>query len=99
MYGTPEITSLARMADWVLNWLTITWVLALSGRALGQWIRRGRIESYSQNELMPKCLRRWLGADSEPTMQTGGRSTTVKITVSGWVFIGCIAICLFAKAV
>ena len=73
----------------------------LSVIAIVRWIQRGRIESYSSNELMPNWLPRWMGAVfgvCSPDDSRARRSTVSGVTVWGWLFVGCIAIWLFTKA-
>ena len=87
--------SVTQSADLVINWLGFGLLFWLSAAAIVRWIRRGRIESYSWTELMPKWLPRWALGAAEP----GRRSTTGGITVWGWLLLGCIAVWLLNKAV
>ena len=96
MYGTAHITSIARIADWAINWLLLAWVLWLSGRAIIRWIRCGRIEIYSESALTPQWFRRFLGnSESRPPTE---RAKAVVVTRLGWIVICCVTVWWITKA-
>lgn len=93
--------SVTQGVDLVYNGLGLVLLFLLSVIAIVRWIQRGRIESYSSNELMPNWLPRWMGAVfgvCSPDDSRARRSTVSGVTVWGWLFVGCIAIWLFTKA-
>lgn len=87
-----------RVADLIVNGLILGLILALSIRAVVRWIRRGRIESYSQADLMPKWLRRWLLGEFESGDSATRRSPTRPVTIWGWILLGCIVVWLLIRS-
>jgi hypothetical protein len=85
----PMVTVLAI----IVNGLLWAFIIGLSVRAVARWIRRGRIESYSQADLMPAWLRSRLMGESRPDDTSG------PITVWGWVVIVVVVGWLLIKAI
>ena len=92
------MTPMIGAADLIVSWLILGLILALSIRAVVRWIRRGRVESYSQADLMPKWLRGWLLGESESGDSAARRSPTGPITIWGWMLLACIVVWLLIRS-
>ena len=87
------------MLDHVVDGLLWFYFLFLTIRAIARWIRRGRVESYSQADLMPKWLRSWLIGEPRPDNSVPQGFVRGPVTLWGWVFIAVVLGWLLVKTI
>lgn len=92
--------------DLVINVAGFSAILWLTAASIIRWFRRGRIESYSVDALLPKGLPSWVRWLLAPTFvvtpsppSTPELRSVWGITPLGWICFGSLAVWLLVKVV
>jgi hypothetical protein len=88
--------SFTQRADVAANLLELGVLVWWSVAVVARWIRRGRIEDFSQANLTPKWLRQLLARISRPGILANER-TVAGITVWGWLVLGVLAVWIVVR--